>query len=167
MKMEIERKFLVVGDEWRAAADAGRLCEQGYITSGPSGATVRVRRIGEKGFLTIKGPGDGISRPELEYEIPVDEAEYLLKNFCGGRIVSKTRYLIQSEGLVWEIDDFSEKNRGLVLAEIELETAEQVFKKPGWLGQEVSHDPRYFNAALAATPFCQWGIEGKLYQKIA
>jgi len=156
MKIEIERKFLVTGDGWRISADSGLLCEQGYISSGPDQITVRVRRIGDQGFLTLKGPTEGISRPEMEYEIPADEAVYMLKNFCGGRIVSKTRHLAQIDGLTWEIDEFSGENRGLFLAEIELKSEDQSFENPEWLGEEVSHDPRYFNAVLAKAPFRMW-----------
>lgn len=156
MKIEIERKFLVVGDGWREEAGSGLLCEQGYISSGPDQVTVRVRRIGDRGFLTLKGASEGISRPELEYEIPAAEAEYMLKNFCGNRIVSKTRFLVKFDGLTWEIDEFSKKNQGLVLAEVELESETQPVEKPEWLGEEVSDDPCYYNAALAVIPFCQW-----------
>ncbi len=158
MKTEIERKFLVVGDAWREAADEGRLCEQGYISSDPENITVRVRILGSQGFLTLKGPTKGISRSEMEVEIPIEEAGYMLKNFCGDRGVSKTRYLLEINGLCWEIDEFSGKNRGLILAEIELETEDQPFEKPDWLGEEVSHDPRYFNAALAQNPSSNWKI---------
>jgi CYTH domain-containing protein len=158
MKIEIERKFLVSGDGWRSATGAGLPCEQGYISSGADQVTVRVRRIGNKGFLTLKGAAQGISRPELEYEIPVSEAEYMLKNFCGDRIVSKTRYLVKIEGFTWEIDEFSGKNTGLVLAEIELETAGQPFSRPNWLGEEVSSDLRYTNARLAENPYNKHGI---------
>ncbi len=153
MKIEIERKFLVTGNGWRVVADAGLPCEQGYISSGPNKVTVRVRRIGTQGFLTLKGITEGISRSELEYEIPVAEADYMLKNFCGDRIVSKTRYLFETDGLTWEIDEFFGKNEGLVLAEIELKNEEQFFDKPAWLGDDVSYDPRYFNAALACQAF--------------
>ena len=156
MKTEIERKFLVANDTWRDAADVGQLCEQGYIASG--GATVRVRLIGGKGVLTLKGRTIGISRPELEYEIPADEAEFMLRNFCGTRIVSKTRYLLKTDGICWEIDLFSGKNEGLTVAEIELESEDQPVKTPDWLGQEVSHDPRYFNSALSLRPFKTWGV---------
>jgi len=139
-------------------ADKGRLCEQGYLTSSADGMTVRVRRIGDKGFLTIKGPSTGISRPELEYEIPVDEADHMLGHFCGDRIVSKTRYVVRLDGLPWEIDEFSGRNQGLILAEIELESVDQRFEKPDWLGEEVSSDSRYYNAALAVNPHCEWDI---------
>ena len=156
MKTEIERKFLVVGDAWRDAADAGQLCEQGYISSDPENITVRVRVIGSKGFLTLKGPTKGISRPEMEYEIPIEEAEHMLKNFCGGRVVSKTRHLLKINGLQWEVDEFSGSNDGLIVAEIELGSEDQAFEKPDWLGEEVSFDPRYFNAELARNPFIAW-----------
>ena len=158
MKTEIERKFLVVGDGWRDAADGGRLCEQGYISCDPEKTTVRVRVLGSKGFLTLKGPTKGISRSEMEYEIPVKEADYMLRNFCGDRVISKTRYLLELNGLRWEIDEFSGENQGLIIAEIELETEDQLFEKPDWLGKEVSFDPRYFNAALAQNPSANWKI---------
>jgi len=158
MKIEIERKFLVAGDGWRAAAGDGVRYEQGYISSGPEKITVRVRLAGERGFLTLKGLTEGISRPEMEYEIPCEEAEYMLRNFCGGRVVSKTRYRLEVNGLCWEIDEFSGKNEGLLLAEIELEIEDQPFEKPNWLGEEVSHDFRYFNVELAQNPFSEWEV---------
>ncbi|MBC8207189.1 MAG: CYTH domain-containing protein [Kiritimatiellales bacterium] len=161
MKMEIERKFRVVGDEWRVIADAGLRCEQGYILSGPDQITVRVRRIGDKGFLTLKGVAEGISRPELEYEVPVAEAEYMLENFCADQIVSKTRFLVGIGGFTWEIDEFLGQNQGLVLAEIELESEDQVFPVPDWLGEDVSFDFRYTNASLAAHPFAEWKNSSK------
>lgn len=163
MKMEIERKFLVSGDGWRMAADAGHLCEQGYVSSGPDQITVRVRSMGGKGYLTLKGVAEGISRSEMEYEIPVDEAEYMLRNFCGDRVVSKTRYLAEIEGFIWEIDEFSGLNQGLVVAEIELEAEDQPFEKPDWVGEDVSLDRRYTNAALADKPYSEWGILIKLH----
>lgn len=156
MKIEIERKFLVTNEGWRTLAGPGLLCEQGYISSGPDQITVRVRRIGNKGFLTLKGIAEGISRPELEYETPIDDAEYMLRNFCGDRIVSKTRYFIGIDGITWEIDEFAGLNQGLILAEIELERETQPFEKPNWLGADVSMDRRYTNAALSTNPFLKW-----------
>jgi adenylate cyclase len=156
MKQEIERKFLVDGDGWRAAAGAGTICCQGYITSGPSDATVRVRLLGERGFLTIKGPAQGITRSECEYEIPAADAEYMIENLCGNRLVSKKRYKRKVGGMTWEIDEFSGLNEGLIVAEIELEHENQPFEKPAWLGAEVTSDPRYTNAALARNPFTRW-----------
>jgi adenylate cyclase len=156
MKQEIERKFLVTGDGWRAAAGPGKICCQGYITSGPSGATVRVRLLGGQGFLTIKGPVQGISRPEYEYEIPAADAEYIIENLCEDRLVSKKRYTLEDRGMTWEVDEFSGLNEGLIVAEIELESETQPFERPEWLGSEVTFDSRYINAVLACHPFARW-----------
>ena len=156
MKTEIERKFLVENDGWRAVGGEGLSCEQGYISSDPEGATVRVRLIGGQGFLTLKGPTHGISRSELKYEIPAEEAKFMLRTFCGERIVSKTRFLLEVGGARWEIDLFAGRNKGLILAEIELDCEDQPFEKPDWLGEEVSDDFRYFNVALAQHPFVAW-----------
>lgn len=155
MKQEIERKFLVNGDSWRAIAGAGLSCRQGYISTESSSATVRVRVLGKQGFLTIKGPTKGISRPEIEYEIPADEAEYMLEHFCDGGSVSKIRYILICAGSRWELDEFFGANEGLVMAEIELVSEEQPFESPDWLGKEVSFDQRYTNAALARSPMRQ------------
>lgn len=158
MKQEIERKFLVNNDGWRAVAGSGISCRQGYITAGSSGATVRIRLLGDQGFLTIKGPSQGISRLEMEYEIPASDAEYMLSHLCNGGIVSKVRYILIHHGMRWEIDEFSGDNEGLTVAEIELEREDQFFDKPGWLGEEVSLDRRYTNAALARHPFFVWQV---------
>jgi CYTH domain-containing protein len=156
MRQEIERKFLVTDDGWRAAAGRGEICCQGYITAGPASATVRVRLLGERGYLTIKGPVRGISRPEMEYGIPAADAEFMIENLCGDRLVSKKRYTLELGGMTWEIDEFSGLNQGLIVAEIELESEGQPFEKPAWLGAEVTFDPRYTNAALAGRPFTRW-----------
>ena len=153
MGIEIERKFLVKDDSWKAAADNGRICRQGYLLS-DGGMTVRVRVIGAKAFLTIKGPSNGISREEFEYEIPAADAEALLAQ-CGKHI-EKVRYLISHAGMVWELDVFAGANEGLVMAEIELEAEGWEFGRPEWAGEEVSGDPRYYNAYLADHPFTGW-----------
>ena len=153
MGIEIERKFLVKDDSWKADADHGRICRQGYLLS-DGGLTVRVRVIGAKAFLTIKGPSNGISREEFEYEIPTADAEALLAQ-CGKR-VEKVRYLISHAGMVWELDVFAGANEGLVMAEIELESEGWEFGLPEWAGEEVSGDPRYYNAYLAEHPFTGW-----------
>ena len=154
MGVEIERKFLVKDDSWKASADTGLLCRQGYLCSG-TGKTVRVRIMGERAFLTIKGPTEGISRSEFEYEIPVADAEALFA-MCDG-LVEKVRYLVEHEGMTWELDLFSGANEGLVMAEIELDSEEQSFVLPAWAGDEVSGDPRYYNAQLLRCPFSEWG----------
>ena len=153
MAIEIERKFLVGDDSWKAVADAGLDCRQGYLDAG-QGLTVRVRIMGEKGYLTIKGATTRISRSEFEYEIPVADAEAMLEP-CS-RVVEKTRYIIKHAGMVWELDVFHGANAGLIMAEIELESEDQAFELPGWAGQEVSGDPRYFNGYLSVNPFTNW-----------
>jgi adenylate cyclase len=153
MGIEIERKFLVKDGSWKAAADQGRVCRQGYLLS-DGGMTVRIRVIGETAFLTIKGPSSGISRKEFEYEIPGADAEALLA-LCGN-LVEKVRYLISYAGMVWELDVFAGANEGLLMAEIEIESEGQKFGLPEWAGEEVSGDPRYYNGYLAKHPFTGW-----------
>ena len=158
MGMEIERKFLVVGDGWRKEA-VGSTYRQGYIrTQGQ--ATVRVRIAGQTGYLTLKGPTQGLSRLEFEYEIPVTDADQLLQELCDRPLIEKVRYRILYGGLPWEVDEFNGDNEGLVLAEVELDTPDQPIDYPPWIGQEVSHDARYFNANLAQHPFSEWRSEG-------
>jgi adenylate cyclase len=150
--IEIERKFLVVGEQWRTAT--GSLIAQGYLNRDKA-RTVRVRLSGEKAYLTIKGPSVGVIRPEFEYPIPVRDAQEMLA-LCDGPVVQKVRHLVPFAGLTWEVDEFLGDNAGLVVAEIELTTENQVFDRPVWLGQEVSDDPRYFNSNLAVVPFSNW-----------
>ncbi|SRR5579883_2344874 len=154
MSVEIERKFLVRGDAWRALAPGVAYC-QGYITATP-GRTVRVRVAGEQGYLTIKGATTGIARLEFEYPIPVADALEMLHTLCEPPIIQKQRHRIPSADVVWEVDEFEGANQGLVIAEVELKDASQVFERPDWIGEEVSDDPRYFNANLAKHPFSQW-----------
>ncbi|WP_372805973.1 CYTH domain-containing protein [Pontiella sp.] len=154
MGIEIERKFLVKDDSWKAEASEGLVCKQGYLAS-DRGTTVRIRVMGEKAFLTIKGATHGVSRPEYEYEIPVPDAEGMLR-LCTHAPVEKTRYLIEHAGMTWELDVFAGRNAGLVMAEIELEAEEQSFERPPWAGDEVSRDGRYYNSYLAAKPYASW-----------
>ena len=153
MGIEIERKFLVKDDLWIADADSGRVFRQGYLWS-DGGMTVRIRVSGEQAFLTIKGPSAGISRQEFEYEIPCADAESLLA-LCGN-VLEKVRHLVSHAGNVWEVDVFAGANEGLVMAEVELESEGQKFERPEWAGEEVSGDPRYYNAYLADHPFTGW-----------
>lgn len=147
---EVEHKFLVRSDQWRDSGSGVRY-RQGYL-SVDEGCTVRVRAGGGTGYLTIKGPRRGVTRPEFEYPIPLADAEAMIKTLCGGRVVEKTRYRVPHEGFVWEVDEFHGANAGLVLAEIELEREGQPFTKPAWVGQEVTEDYRYTNAWLAENP---------------
>ncbi len=153
MGIEIERKFLVKDDSWRTVAGEGRLCKQGYICSG-NGKTVRVRILGHRAYLTIKGPTKGITRSEFEYGIPVHDAEAMLL-LCGN-LVEKVRYIIPHAGLKWELDVFAGANEGLVMAEVELKSESQPFELPEWAGKEVSGDSRYYNAYLSQHPFSEW-----------
>ncbi len=154
MSTEIERKFLVSGDGWRGVAP-GTIYRQGYMPT-QNGLTVRVRVIGEQGYLTLKGPTSGISRLEFEYPIPISDAQEMLDNFCAKPLIEKARYKIQQEAIIWEIDEFHGDNQGLIIAEVELESADQIITIPEWIGAEVSHDARYFNANLAKHPYSRW-----------
>lgn len=154
MAIEIERKFLVKGDAWRSLA-VGVLYRQGYISRG-NGRTVRVRQAGDRAYLTIKGRAIGLSRSEFEYEIPVDDAEIMLTTLCDQPLIEKKRYRIKIGDLIWEVDEFLGENQGLVLAEVELEQAEQTITLPDWIGAEVSGDPRYYNSNLVTHPFTRW-----------
>ena len=152
MAIEIERKFLTTSDEWRAAAPT-YYC-QGYLNRDKK-RTVRVRIAGERAMLTIKGPTTGTTRDEFEYEIPVADAQEMLK-LCEQPLVEKNRRIVQYEGLAWEVDEFLGVNSGLVVAEVELESEDQAITLPDWVGEEVSQDPRYFNSNLSANPFSAW-----------
>ena len=154
MPREIERKYLVTGDGWRMQG-AGIPYRQGYLSTVPE-RTVRVRRVRDKGFLTIKGVTAGASRAEYEYEIPASEATEMLDNLCERPLIEKIRYRIEYQGLTWEVDEFSGDNAGLIIAEVELDREDQDIPLPDWVGKEVTHDPRYYNANLIAHPFAAW-----------
>jgi adenylate cyclase len=154
VSLEIERKFLVA-DASVVQGHPGERLVQAYIAA-TDRATVRVRIAGEQAWLTLKGATKGISRRELEYPVPVADAEICLAELCGDGVVSKTRYRIPYAGHVWEVDVFDGANVGLVLAEIELSAADEAFERPPWAGRDVSEDPRYFNSQLAEHPFSLW-----------
>ena len=154
MAKEIERKFLVRGNTWRGQ-DGGKRYRQGYLSTVKE-RTVRVRTTGDKGFITIKGESVGATRSEYEYEIPLVDANEMLDRLCERPLIEKTRYRVSHEGLAWEIDEFEGDNRGLIIAEVELKDETQSVTLPGWIGQEVTGDHRYFNANLVANPFSQW-----------
>ena len=154
MGIEIERKFLLKNDVWRDLAE-GVYYRQGYLNSAME-RTVRVRTINEKGFLTIKGVADGATRLEFEYEIPKDECNIMLDDLAEKPVIEKNRYKVDYKGLVWEIDEFFGENRGLIVAEVELESEDQKFEIPEWVGEEVTGDSRYFNSNLINHPYTKW-----------
>jgi len=158
MPLEIERKFLVEG-EFRDQAYAQSHIVQGYICSA-RGRTVRVRIRDASAYLTIKGPSDleGLVRYEWEKEIPLCEAQQLLK-LCEPGIIDKVRYLVKSGSHTFEVDEFHGENEGLVMAEVELSAPDEPFEKPGFIGREVTGDRRYYNSQLRAHPYKEWKNE--------
>lgn len=155
MALEIERKFLVVGDGWRAAVSGLRYIRQAYLSKNGR-LSIRIRIDGhETASLTIKTAEPGIERQEFEYQIPVQDAEELLKR-CEGSIITKVRHLVPLCDHVWEVDVFEGENTGLVIAEIELEDAADRFPYPIWIGREVTADRKYYNSDLARHPFQSW-----------
>lgn len=155
MAVEIERKFLVKNASWRDAVIDREAIQQGYLAQ--SGlATVRVRVKGERGFITIKGPTNGVTRSEFEYEVPVADARSMIETLSLLPVIDKVRHLVPVGEHVWEVDVFAGENAGLVLAEIELASEDEPFVLPDWAGAEVSDDPRYYNSSLARHPFRSW-----------
>ncbi len=154
--MEIERKFLVTSADYKDEAFDHHLIKQGFLSTDPE-RTIRIRVSGHKGYLTIKGMSNaaGTSRMEWEYEIDGNEAQELL-GLCEGNIIEKIRYLIQSGDHLIEVDEFQGANMGLVVAEVELKSEDEVITKPNWIGEEVTGDPKYYNAQLSLKPFNQW-----------
>lgn len=155
MGIEIERKFLLRNDDWRAEADTGTEFRQGYLHA-DANIAVRVRSAGDAAWLTIKGGSDGISRREFEYAVPVADAQEMLAHLCRRPLIEKRRHHVRRGKHVWEIDVFAGANAGLVIAEIELSSPDESFERPDWLGDEVSDDPRYYNAALSRHPYSEW-----------
>jgi adenylate cyclase len=163
--VEIERKFLVHDDGWRVGARPLSI-RQGYLARSAAtndrasnattnATTVRVRITDGVATLTIKTRSKGITSPEFEYEIPTDHAEFLLEH-CEGGLIEKTRHCVEHEGHAWEVDEFLGDNAGLVVAEIELESEDETFAKPTWLGEEVTHDKRFKNSRLSMLPYRDW-----------
>jgi len=150
---EIERKFLVDTTIWQPTGKGIKI-KQGYLSVDYE-RIVRIRIAGDRAFLTIKGKATNITRTEFEYEIPVLEAEELIK-LCAHNPVSKTRYVEYKKNMVWEIDVFEDDNKGLVLAEVELDKEDQKIEIPNWAGEEVSLDFRYFNSWLSQNPYSTW-----------
>jgi adenylate cyclase len=154
--IEIERKYLVLNNDFKKEAFAKNHIAQGYLNSDPQ-RTVRVRIKGEKGFLTIKGKGNetGMSRYEWEKEIPLEEAKQLL-SLCETGVIDKTRYEVKMGNHTYEVDEFHGENQGLIMAEIELQTEDETFEKPKWLGEEVTNDKRFYNSYISKHPYKDW-----------
>lgn len=166
MGIEIERKFLVAGDGWRSAAHDMVAMAQGYLNDQASmsdrvdgrvaqRASVRVRIAGDAAFLNLKSREAGHTRQEFDYAVPVDDARVLLALRVGA-LIDKRRHYVQHAGHLWEVDEFLGDNAGLVVAEIELDSADAAFERPAWTGKEVTDALRYYNLALATRPYSQW-----------
>ena len=154
--LEIERKFLVLDDSYKQLSYSSSHIVQGYICSA-RGRTVRVRIRDVRAYLTIKGPSEnnGLSRYEFEREIPLDDAQQMMR-FCEPGIIDKTRWLVKSGPHTFEVDEFHGENNGLVVAEVELSSEDETFEKPHFIGKEVTGDRRYYNSQLRANPYCNW-----------
>jgi adenylate cyclase len=164
--VEIERKFLLRGDGWRAQAERvvrmaqGYLNDLGAVESGRQRCSVRVRIAGDQAFLNLKSRELGRSRQEFDYEVPLADAEALLK-LCTGGLIDKHRHYVRHAGHLWEVDEFLGDNAGLVVAEIELGSVDEVFEQPDWVGPEVTELQRYYNLALAERPYSGWSDSEK------
>ena len=155
MAREIERKFLLLDARWRGAVTHTIVMRQGYLGQFER-CSVRVRLEDGEARLNIKSATLGIEREEFEYAIPSADAEAMLARLCGPRQLDKRRHLVPFGAHLWEIDEFSGANAGLIVAEIELAAADEHFERPPWLGAEVSDDPRYYNVCLVDVPYTSW-----------
>lgn len=155
MATEIERKFRVLGDDWRRVAAPGVRMRQGYL-SGSERSSIRVRLQGDEAYLNIKSAALGVRRHEYEYAITRADAEEMLDLLCAWPLIEKVRYKVEHAGHVWEVDVFEGDNAGLVVAEIELASEDEPFEQPAWIGEEVSYDPRYYNVSLVQHPYKAW-----------
>jgi len=159
MGKEIERKFMVKEGAWRN--EKGTRYRQGYLNSAKE-RNVRVRTMEGKAYLTIKGIAIGASRMEFEYEIPLQDADELLE-ICEKPLIEKIRHKVQEGNFVWEVDEFFRENQGLIVAEVELESEDQEFPKPDWVGEEVTGDARYFNSNLIKNPYTNWSKASRMH----
>ena len=155
MALEIEHKFLLRDERWRDQVERSLRMRQGYLVSDAT-RSVRVRVAGDQGYLNIKSGTLGIARREYEYRIPLDEAEELLDTLCEKPLLEKTRHFIHYGDHLWEVDEFGGDNAGLIVAEVELGTVDEAFARPDWIGEEVSHDLRYYNSQLVRHPYKDW-----------
>ena len=152
MATEIERKFLPRDGGWRALASSRTLLRQGYLANNPR-CSVRVRVAGDAGWLSVKAMTAGVARAEYEYPVPRAEADELLDTLCERPFIEKWRHLVPWQGKLWEVDEFLGDNAGLVVAEIELDSADEAIARPPWLGREVTDDVRFYNFSLVARPW--------------
>ena len=155
MATEIERKFLILNDNWRKEADDGIHMIQGYMGSNEK-SSIRIRVNGDSANLNIKSKTLGIQRHEYDYAIPLNEATEMLETLCDYPLIEKTRYHVMHDGHKWEIDVFAGENEGLVVAEVELSSLEEEISMPDWVGEDVSDDPRYYNICLVTNPYKNW-----------
>ena len=155
MALEIEHKFLVKDDSWRQDVSRSTLFRQGYLSNTPL-SSVRVRVSDTEAWLNIKSATIGTQRQEFEYSIPLADGISLLASLCHKPLIEKTRHFVTYRDHLWEIDEFFGDNAGLIVAEIELSAVGEAFDKPAWLGDEVTHDVRYYNNNLCQNPFCNW-----------
>ena len=155
MALEIEHKFLLRDERWRDQVERSLRMRQGYLVSDAT-RSVRVRVAGDQGYLNIKSGTLGIARREYEYRIPLDEAEELLDTLCEKPLLEKTRHFIHYGDHLWEVDEFGGDNAGLIVAEVELGAVDEAFARPDWIGEEVSHDLRYYNSQLVRHPYKDW-----------
>ena len=159
MGIEIERKFLLKNDDWKAHVTETHVIKQGYLQIGldkSQKSSVRIRISNKQANINVKSVELTAIRQEFEYDIPLHDAEQMLRTLCNDVVIEKTRYYVPYESHLWEIDVFEGPNAGLKMAEIELGSLDEHFEKPDWLGPEVSHDERYYNIYLLKTPFQQW-----------
>jgi len=155
MAIEIEHKFLLRNNDWRQNITRSTQYQQGYLSSKAS-SSIRIRISDEKAWLNIKSATIGTHRHEYEYEIPLQDANEIINTLCSKPIIKKTRYIVINDTNTWEIDEFHEENKGLIIAEIELKEIGELFLKPHWLGEEVTQDSRYYNNNLAIRPYSEW-----------
>lgn len=155
MATEIERKFLVLNDDWRKLATDHNMMQQGYFACSGK-ASIRVRISGDTANINIKSARLGITRKEYEIPLPCADAREMLEQLCEKPVIEKIRYYVPYGNHLWEVDEFSGDNAGLVVAEVELADTDENFEKPPWLGEEVSHDTRYYNVCLVKHPYKDW-----------
>ncbi len=155
MATEIEHKFLLTGDGWKAHIVRSEQYKQGYLANNDR-CSVRVRIAGDQAWLNIKSATLGTCRSEFDYPVPADDAEQILETLCARPFIEKTRYFVAHAGHLWEIDVFAGDNEGLMVAEIELSSEGEDFVRPEWVGEDVSHDRRYYNSALVEHPYREW-----------